>query len=617
MDMSARRQIVGGPTSDDLSLGVESPELRALRLAEEELFPPAAPAAGSAWPSDLPLILPPDSAPRVRASGVPPSESTLPPPPGDGLSNVGWLAKLELPDLPVRWDQRVVRYLEYFRDDPRGHATFAILFRHSGRFRDFFRRALRQKSLPEDLVWVAMIESGFDPTARSISGAAGVWQFMPETARIYGLAVDHWLDQRYDVEVEAAAAIDLLGDLRRRFGSWELALAAYNMGHAGLTSVIRRYNTNDFWSLTRTEGALPWETALYVPKILAASVIAHNLSTFGFGDLVVDPPVETDQVEIGPATPLSLVAQAAGCDTKEIEGLNPELRAGRTPPGNGDTRYAVKVPRGKGAALEQALRRLRKETTPLDRYVVRFGETLEEIAAARRTTTQKLVDMNAIAPGEAIRGGTVLLVPPLSAAAQGASSRLEESKPSVVVPSDEFVYPDRRRVFYRVLTGDTLKEIAGAMHVSVDELCRWNEIDPSARLQEGMTLQAFVAKDADLSHIVLLGESDVKMLPVGSDEFFAALEQTQGFRRVTVAAKAGDTLESIGRRFDVSPRTMERINRRNRGDALRPGETVIVYSPGHTAGVGKTNSVTASNTSSNGPLPNGPLPSPPIPDLLP
>jgi peptidoglycan lytic transglycosylase D len=612
MDMAARRAIVGGPTSDDVLLGAESPELRALRAAELELFPPAAPASGSAWPQDLPLVFPPDGAPRVRASGVPPSEPT-PPPQTEAGTNSTWLAKLELPDLPIRWDERVLRYLEFFRDDPRGHTTFATLMRHSGRFRDSLRRTLRQRSLPEDLVWVAMIESGFDPAAHSASGAAGLWQFMPETARIYGLAIDRWLDQRYNVELEAAAAIDLLGDLRRRFGSWELALAGYNMGHAGLASVIRRYNTNDFWSLARTEGALPWETTLYVPKVFAASVVAHNLAAFGFGDLVLDAPVETDQVDVAPGIPLFLVAQAAGCDAKEIEALNPELRTGRTPPpGSGEARYPVKVPSGKGASVEQALRRLHKDAPTLDRYVVRFGETLEEIASARKTTTQKLIEMNAIAPGEMIRGGTVLLAPPAPTTASGTSSRLDgASKPSVVVPSDEFVYPDRRRVFYRVLVGDTLKEIASALRVSVDDLCRWNDIDPSARLQEGMSLQAFVNTDADLSRIAVLTEGDVKMLPVGSDEFFAALEQSQGFKRLTMAAKPGDTLESIGRRFDVSARVMERINRRSRTDPLKPGETVIVYWSGHAPGS------TANATATNALLPNGPLPTPPLPDLLP
>jgi membrane-bound lytic murein transglycosylase D len=613
MDMTARRAIGGGPTSEDDLLGVESPELRALRSAEQELFPPVAPVSATAWPPDSPLVFPADGAPRVRASGVPPSEPT-PLLPSDNGTNWTWLAKLELPDLPVRWDDRVLRYLEFFRDDQRGHATFAILFRHSGRFRDSLRRTLRQKSLPEDLVWVAMIESGFDAAARSVSGAAGLWQFMPETARIYGLAIDRWLDQRYNVELETAAATDLLGDLRRRFGTWELAMAAYNMGHAGLASVIRRYNTNDFWSLARTEGALPWETTLYVPKVLAASVIAHNLAAFGFGDLVLDAPIETDPVDVAPGTPLSLLAQVVGCDSKEIESLNPELRTGRTPPGgSGEARYPVKVPRGKGAALEQALRKLHKDAPMLDRYVVRFGETLEEIAASRKTTAQKLAEMNAIAPGETVRGGTVLFVPPAPAGAAGASSRLDgASKPSVVVPFDEFVYPDRRRVFYRVVVGDTLKEVASALRVSVEDLCRWNEIDGSARLQEGMSLQAFVAPDVDLSHIAVLTEADVRVLPVGSDEFFGALEQSQGFRRMTVTARAGDTLESIGRRYDVSVRLMERINRRSRTDTLRPGETVIVYWSGHAPGPNANNA-----TASSGPLPNGPLPTPPLPDLLP
>jgi membrane-bound lytic murein transglycosylase D len=142
-----------------------------------------------------------------------------------------------------------------------------------------------------------------------------------------------------------------------------------------------------------------------------------------------------------------------------------------------------------------------------------------------------------------------------------------------------FVYPDRERVFYRVLALDTLKDIAAAIHVSQDDLRRWNDLDASARLQEGMTLQAFVAPDADLSGVVVLRERDVHVLPVGSDEFFAALEQEKGFKRTTVSAKAGETVESIGKHFSVPPRTMERINRRPRSDALKPGEAVVVYVP--------------------------------------
>ena len=325
-----------------------------------------------------------------------------------------------MPDLPVRWDERVVRYLQYFRDDPRGHATFANLYRHSGRWRDMMRRALRRKGLPEDLIWVSMIESGFDQTAHSLVGAQGLWQLMPETAKIYGLAIDRWLDQRLSATVATDAAADLLGDLHRRFGSWELALGGFNMGYGGLVSIVKRYNTNDFWALERTEGALPWETSLYVPKVFAAAVVAHNLATFGFADVVVDPPIETDQVNVAPGTSLATVAVAAQCTTKDIESLNPELRASRTPPaGDADAAsvIAVSVPHGKGAAAVAgpcfACAGISRRSTATSCASARRSSRSRQ---AHKTTTQKVVELNAIAPGEAVRGGTSLLVPHIESA---------------------------------------------------------------------------------------------------------------------------------------------------------------------------------------------------------
>jgi membrane-bound lytic murein transglycosylase D len=421
------------------------------------------------------------------------------------------------------------------------------------------------------------------------------------------------------------------------------------MGYGGLSVVVRRYNTNDFWSLSHTEGTLPWETTLYVPKVIATAVVASNLAAFGFGDLALDAPVPTEEVDAPAGTSLAQLAPAAGVTTKELQALNPELRAGRTPPaaapddparaaGRGDEKhtgestYPVKVPAGRGAAVAQSLAKLRREP-PFERYVVRFGETLDQIAAARRTTAQKLVELNAIAPGEAIRGGTLLLVPraevpPASAAAPAQGAAAATPKTTVVVPADIFVYPDRRRVFYRVQIGDTLREIAGALHVGVDDLDRWNDLDPGARLQEGMTLQAFVLASADLSGVAVVPESEVTVLPVGSDEFFAALERDKGFKRVTVVVKEGETLESIGRRYGVTARTMERVNRRARGATLKPGDAVVVYAP--TTGPRAASpallgaGTTAANAGAGGldrpdvlPAPNGPLPEPPLPDLLP
>jgi membrane-bound lytic murein transglycosylase D len=255
---------------------------------------------------------------------------------------------------------------------------------------------------------------------------------------------------------------------------------------------------------------------------------------------------------------------------------------------------------------------LRRDQPPLDRYVVRFGESLDQIAAAHKTTMQKLVELNALAPGEAVRGGTVLLVPHVDAAAGDSPSAAVGPKPTVIVPSDVFVYPDRRRVFYRVLVGDTLKEIGTVLHVLPDDLARWNDVDPGARLEDGMTLQAFVPPDADLARVVVAPESDVRVVAVGSEEFFTSLEHDKGVKRIIVVAKPGDTIESIGRRFDVSAHTMERVNHRGRNAVLKAGDAVVLYVPNGLATPGA-----AGITAAVGPIPNGPLPLAPVPDLLP
>ena len=651
-DASARRQISGGPTSDDVMLGPDTAELRALHAAERELFPMTLPSSQS---GDLPYPLAAlEEAPRIHATGLPPTHSAGPPPAAEGGRDLSWLHKLDMPDLPIRWDARLVRYLEFFKDDPRGRAMLGVWLRRSGRYRDQVRKVLRRKGVPEDLVWLAMIESGFEPTARSPAGALGMWQFMPDTGRAYGLPQDRWADQRLNVTSATEAAADFLADLHRRFGSWDLAIAAYNMGYGGILSVVRRYNTNDFWMLSRLEGALPWETTLYVPKILAASIVAKNLGVFGFHELVPDAPIEADEVSVPPGIALAAVATAAGCTVKEVEALNPELRASRTPPppsapGPAAADYPVRVPAGKGAACTANLAKSKKDV--LEKYVVRFGETLEQIAKERRVPTQKLVELNGIAQGEVVRGGSVLLVPKVdppkadpskpatdiaaSAAApaakpvpDGALAATLAQLPSaaipangalvVTVPTDVFVYPDRRRVFYRIVAGDTLPQVAGAFKVSVDELRRWNELDPTARLLEGMTLQLFVREDADLSQAVHLTMNDVRVVTVGSEEFFAYHEGLKGRKRITVAAKPGDTLEAIGRKHGVSPAVMERINRRPRAQALKDGDTVALYvaQNGHPPPV-PNGAAPTGPTAANAPQSSGPLPAAPLPDLLP
>jgi membrane-bound lytic murein transglycosylase D len=343
-------------------------------------------------------------------------------------------------------------------------------------------------------------------------------------------------------------------------------------------------------ALCKLEGSLPWETTLYVPKILAVAIVARNLSVFGYAESPLDAPVEADTVQVQAGMPLAAVASAAACAPKEIEALNPELRASRTPPPLTGERavalYPVRVPAGKGLLCAQNLSKAHKDLPPLERYVVRFGETLDQICAARKISHAKLADLNHFAPGELVRGGTVLIVPKVPSSQSTSASAAPTStvtdplqKPVVVVTSDMFVYPDRQRVFYRIVAGDSLREIAASFKVTIDELRRWNEVDPGARLQEGMTLQIFAPNDAGLSDVVRMNEGDVTVLTVGTEDFFTYFEAQKGRKRISVSARAGDSLESIGKVYGVTVASMERINRRGRGETLREGDAVVVYTP--------------------------------------
>lgn len=620
-ETGVRRNTAGGPTYDDGAIGADTPELRALYAAEKELFPPASPNVGTPWPQELPFPIPSEreDRPRVHASGLPPAPPPSTPPVTDGPRDMAWLAKLDMPDLPVRWEARVVRYLEFFKDDPRGRVTFTTWLKRSGRYRDAIKKALKAKGLPEDLAALAMIESGFDATARSRVGALGLWQFMPETGKIYGLTQDRWADLRMNQASSTEAAAEFLADLHRRFGSWDLAMAAYNMGYGGVLAAVRRYNTNDYWALSKLEGSLPWETTLYVPKILAVAIVNKNLAAFGYQDVAIEPALEGDDVLVAPGTSLATVAQACGTTTKEVELLNPELRASRTPPGTED--WKVLVPQGKAAGCSQNLSKKRQAEPALEKYVVKFGESIEQIAAARHVPVAKIVELNSIAQGEVVRGGTVILLPKegtATATDKPADPNAKKEKPVVIVPQDVFVYPDRRRVFYRVQVGDTVRDVSNVFKVTPDELRRWNEVDPSARLVEGMTLQVFAPNDVDLASANVLRENDVRVIVTGTEEFFRHWDD-KGRRRIVVNATAGDTLDAIGKKHGVSSSLMERINRRGRSEVLSEGERVIVWVPGPSGTPATSNDAQAAlrKPPSTEPTPTPPLASAPAPDQLP
>lgn len=559
--------------------GTESPELRAMRRFEEETF------ARQAWPGppqpdDAPQPLPPGLEGRWGGTGDIPrqlrTEERLAPAPAPPKPNLEWLQRLALPDLPVRWEPQVIRFLEFFKDDPKGRAIMATWLRRMGRYRAIIERRLQEQELPVDLIYLAMVESGFDPGATSPKSAGGVWQFIPGAARAYGLEVSHWVDARRDPERSTDAAAHLLKDLYVRFGSWPLAFAAYNAGYGAVLKSIARFNTNDFWELARHEAGLPWETTIYVPKILAAAIVGHNLKAFGFADITQDAPFEFDRVEVPASVSFASLARAAGTRPDVIENLNPEYVAGRVPPDRGSV--MLRIPLGSASLFAKAARDARGESDRFQPVVLRFGETLDDVAKARGSSVRELKRINGVSDPAEIRAGMTVLVPARPAPTARTTDDGDDSV-LVAVPDRPFGYKGRERVFYRTRDGDTLDDIAAAFDVSPQDIVEWNNIDPDAKLQPKLILQLFVPEGFDRANVMLLDPDKLRIVTLGSEEFLELEAARRGKTRLFYSARSGDTLAKIAKRYGLSPGDLARVNRLSATSELGEGQRVVVYSP--------------------------------------
>ncbi|MBN2196595.1 MAG: transglycosylase SLT domain-containing protein [Polyangiaceae bacterium] len=569
----ARRGVAQGPIAGESSGGPADPELAALRQAELVLFPRPVVGLTPGWSWELPAPLE-GSAPEVRADGFPPVEARSTPEenPETAAAEAEWLRSLTMPNLPVRLDPRVVKYLKFYRDNSQGQSIARAWARKSGRYGPALRAELAKAGVPTDLVWLSLIESGHNPTIRSAAGAAGLWQFIPESARLYGLTVDRWVDERLDPRRSTEAAAMYLSDLFQRFGSWDLAMAAYNMGHGGLSRAIAKYNTNDFWELSRHEAGIPWETTLYVPKVLATAIMMANKKAFGLDGITPEAPASFDAVAVSPGVSLSRVAAAAEVSLAVVQAANPQYLVDRVPPAVGrGQRWLVALPSGLGPKASRKL--VDAGAGDVEPYRVRFGDTLTTVAAASGASEARLRDLNQLGSDELLEAGTVLLVPRGTKPAAASAAAPEV----IVVAPAPFHYADRRRVFYRVRRDDRLESIAAAFGVERGDLVLWNALDAEARLQSDMVLQVFAPNARSLDDVRHVRAEDVRLLVVGTPEFIDHFEGQKGRQRLVVTAEAGDTLAKIGERFGMTVGSMERVNRRSRRDPIEPGEPIVVY----------------------------------------
>lgn len=441
-------------------------------------------------------------------------------------------------DFPIVWNEEVKRCIHFYQTT--GRKPFEIWLKRSGRYVPMMKRILKEAGLPQDLVYLALIESGFSPYAYSWARAVGPWQFIYSTGKLFGLRRNWWTDERRDPEKSTRAAAAFLSSLYEDFKSWPLSLAAYNCGKGKVHRAIRKAGTDDFWSLI-----LPKQTRNYVPSYMAATIIAKDPCRYGF-DLETDDPLSWDVVSVDRSTDLRVAAKCAEITYKKIRELNPELLRWCTPPQV--KRYGLKVPAGKGEIFYANYSRIPAEKKLVwNRHKVKIGETVSQIAEMYGTSVWAIVDANSLKSRHRIIAGNYLLIPVPPSKSSSKATHQEKSSP-----------PQGKKVLYRVRKGDNLSHIAQEFGVEIRDLRRWNGLGKGKFIYPGQQLDIWI-------------KPGFQSLSSGSGDVEDEKE------KLIYVVRSGDTLWDIARGFGVQVKDICRWNDLHPKQTIYPGEKLQIY----------------------------------------
>jgi peptidoglycan lytic transglycosylase D len=469
-----------------------------------------------------------------------------------------------LPATPVSWDidvdtyhdhDRVQYYLDFFQG--KGRERMGIWLTRMPRYESMIRARLQEQGLPGDLVYLALIESGFSNSATSRSKAVGMWQFMKGTAKGYGLRVDSWVDERRDPYRATAAAARFLRNLNDRFGSLYLAAAAYNAGAGKVSRGVRRLPDDDadslnsdatFFRLYDTK-LLRRETKDYVPKLIAAARIAKEPSRYGFAVEVAEPATY-DSIIVPTMTGLDVIARLADTTVAAVRELNPEYLRLATPPG---VHSVVRIPAGRGPTTLAAYEQLppARRITFLEHTVAR-GQTLSGIAARYGVSTRLVIEANPRVRGRKLRPGQRIIVPTGGAISTSVARRMADPvEPAASSPTG----------FHRVRRGETLSGLAVEYGVTVRQLRAWNALGEDGMVRAGQRVRVTAPAQPRARSAAPVTTSVAGAMTSG--------ERIHQVRR-------GETLTGLAKRYRVSVQALREANGMSSGDALRAGVTLKI-----------------------------------------
>ncbi len=441
---------------------------------------------------------------------------------------------------------RVQYYLDFFRTT--GRERFGVWLSRMPRYEAMIRQRLQAEGLPGDLVYLALIESGFSNTATSRARAVGMWQFMKGTGRLYGLRVDRWVDDRRDPIKATDAAVRHLKDLTGMFGSYYLAAAAYNAGAGRVSRGLNRLPDDEtdtipsdatFFRLYDTK-LLRRETKDYVPKLIAAAIIAKEPLKYGFPALSPETAAPYDSIVVPDQTGLDVIARLADTTIAALRELNPQYLRLTTPPG---TPSLVRLPPGRGEATALAYAELpASQRTSYREHLVRGGETLGGLAKRYGVAKSDIVAANPRLRGRSLRAGQTVVIPTLGPLPAEVTRQL------ATAPSDAD--------FHRVRRGENLRLIAGRYGVTQHQLQVWNRLGKSTRVRAGQRLR--------VSRPEVRVRTATKALAKSHSGGSKTAARSHVVRR-------GDTLSGLARRYGVSVQALRAANGLSDDSRLRRG----------------------------------------------
>lgn len=481
---------------------------------------------------------------------------------------------------PVTLNRQVQYYLDFFMG--KHHNSFAVWLSRSGRFLPIIQERLGEAGLPEDLAYLAMIESGYNERAYSRARAVGLWQFIKSTGINYGLEINTYVDERRDPVKSTQAAVSYLEDLYSEFGSWYLAVAAYNAGEGKIRKAIKKYNTTDFWEIAQGN-YLKLETKRYVPKLIAAILIAREPEKYGFDNIEYEPPLAYETVEVPRWTAFKAVALAGDMESAVLKRYNNELRKEFTPPDKAS--YPFKVPVGKKEQVEKNLPRVQAVvTTGFKTHTVRKGETLDRVCRKYGLTKTVVLKSNKL-KSSGLQAGQRLRIPYQTTAYQ----MLPEGSVAKGYMAAEAV--GGNFILHKVRPGETVSHLSRLYSVPVYLIAAWNDIIDISRIRAGQQLIFYVQSSENrVAGVAADGNQVKKLTSERKKEVVQNDTKPQQVQGKPVApqnnldsddsgqyylVKEGDSLWKIARQFDLDSKELRQLNGLAT-NIIHPGDRLLV-----------------------------------------